>query len=77
MAPHNQLNRWAVQAHARYQIASDRSREALTERMRIRDDRGDIEARAITIAFMAAAAIAAGSVIKGKIDGKANSISLN
>ena len=49
----------------------------LSERLRVRDERGDVTPRTVGIAVMTALAVAVGIIITGKVMSKANSIELD
>lgn len=69
-----------VTAHATVTVAAADARQALTQRARRPDpvdERGDVEARTVTIAVMVALALAVGVIITAKVTNKANSISLD
>jgi hypothetical protein len=71
------LNRSLVVAHAVAVTALADLGRTLAARTDLRDERGDVEARTITIAVMAALALAIGVIITAKVTNKANSISLD
>lgn len=73
----DKFNRPLVVAHATTVTALGDLAKALAARLDVKDDRGDVEARTITIAVMAALAIAVGVIITAKVTTKANSINLD
>lgn len=80
MAVTDRVNRMVVAAHATTVLALADLRADLRARaaqIEWSDDRGDVEARTITIAIMAALALAVGGIITLKVTRKANSISLD
>ncbi len=73
------IHRTTVVAHATATLAAGDTRRALADRLRRLDpvdDRGDVEARTVTIAVMVALALAVGVIITAKVTNKANGISL-
>jgi hypothetical protein len=71
------LNRILVLAHAATTTTLSDLGHWLAARADLSDERGDVEARTITIAVMAALAIAIGVIITTKVTDKANDISLD
>ncbi len=73
------IHRTTVVAHATVTLAAGDTRRALVDRvrrLRPADERGDVEARTVTIAVMVALALAVGVIITAKVTNKANGISL-
>lgn len=70
-------NRTVVAVHATSVLALDDLGRALTSRLDVRDERGDIEARTVTIAIMAALALAVGAIIRQRVTAKAETITLD
>jgi len=73
------IHRTTVVAHATATLAIGATWRALAERLRgldPADERGDVEARTVTIAVMVALALAVGVIITAKVTNKANGISL-
>jgi hypothetical protein len=73
------LNQVMVVAHATTITAVSDLQRGLWAGLqtRMKDDDGDVEARTITIAVMAALALAIGAIITKKVTDKANTISLD
>ncbi|MEZ5408581.1 MAG: hypothetical protein R2761_11180 [Acidimicrobiales bacterium] len=79
MSAIDEIHRTTVVAHAAATLAIGDTRRALAERVRRldpADERGDVEARTVTIAVMVALALAVGVIITAKVTNKANGISL-
>ena len=79
MSPIDEIHRTTVVAHATTTLAVGDARRALARRLRRlepADDRGDVEARTVTIAVMVALALAVGVIITAKVKNKAEGISL-
>ncbi|MEL7155001.1 MAG: hypothetical protein AAFN30_00225 [Actinomycetota bacterium] len=73
----DRLRRPLVLAHAALWLGAADTRAAVARRTAWRDERGDIAARTVGIAIMAALAIAVGGIITTKVTNKANSINLD
>lgn len=73
----NQLNAIAVRTHATVWLRSGELRRALAARLDPHDERGDVAARTVGIAIMAALAITVGGIIASKVTDKANAINLD
>ena len=71
------LKALAVRAHATVVLVGADLRSALTSRLDYRDERGDVAARTVGIAIMAALAITVGGIIATKVTNKANAIDLD
>lgn len=79
MSAIDEIQRTTVMVHATATLALGDARRALADRLRRldpADERGDVEARTVTIAVMVALALAVGVIITAKVTNKANSISL-
>lgn len=73
----NQTKRAITLAHANGHLASDAVAASVSERMRFRDDHGDVTPRTIMVFIFAALALAVGGIITGKVTGKANAIQVD
>ncbi len=71
------LYRLSVRAHSTVWLGLDAAGRALARRVDVGDERGDVAARTVGIAIMAALAIAVGGIITTKVTGKAESINLD
>lgn len=77
MSDLDRLRRPLVRAHATMWLGATDVRESLVKRTDWRDEQGDIAARTVGIAIMAALAIAVGGIITTKVTNKANAIDLD
>lgn len=67
----------AVRSHARGTLLAASTRSMILSRVDARNERGDVAARTVGIAIMAALAITVGGIIATKVTGKANAIELD
>lgn len=72
----DKLRHTMVRTHAAVWLGSDDLRRAAARRLDWRDERGDVAARTVGIAIMAALAIAIGGIITTKVTNRANAIDL-
>ncbi|MEM9131817.1 MAG: hypothetical protein AAF962_09360 [Actinomycetota bacterium] len=72
----DKLRRSVVRAHTAVWLGATDLRENTARRLDWRDERGDVAARTVGIAIMAALAIAVGGIITTKVLSRANSINL-
>lgn len=77
MQTSNSIHALAVRAHATVLLRTSDLRHAVICRLESRDERGDVAARTVGIAIMAALAITVGGIIATKVTGKANAINLD
>lgn len=77
MQTSNPIQALAVRAHATVLLRTNDLRQAMICRLDSRDERGDVAARTVGIAIMAALAITVGGIIATKVTGKANAINLD
>ncbi len=65
-----------VAAHARYELGRETTDRWFSDRLRIRDERGDITPRMVGAALMAAAAIAVIGILRPRLENKATTLPL-
>ncbi len=65
-----------VAAHARYEAGRETTDWWLSDRLRIRDERGDITPRMVGAALMAAAAIAVIGILRPRLENRATTLPL-
>ncbi len=73
----DKLRRTVVRAHTALWLDTVDRRQAAARRLDWSDERGDVAARTVGIAIMAALAIAVGGIITTKVTGRANAINLD
>lgn len=76
-SPAERVRAATVGTHASVWLGIGDLKRAMASRLDVRDERGDVAARTVGIAIMAALAIAIGGIITTKVTDKAQAIDLD